>query len=72
MRGPMIAPFDLFAIKDGEPQWLGCAETLMKALSLAVQHGEGPYCVFSQQTGDKRLYEVTRDGTALVACESSI
>lgn len=66
----MDAPFDLFAIKNGEPRWLGCTDTLMKALSLAVQHGEGSYYVISQQTGDKSLYEVTRDGTALVARES--
>jgi len=55
----MVAPLDVFAVKNDEPKWLGCAETLSKALDLALQHGEGSYFVFSQQTGHKNFYEVT-------------
>ena len=34
----MVAPLDVFAVKNGELLWLGCAETLAKALDLALRH----------------------------------
>jgi len=58
----MVAPLDVFALKDGGPMWLGCTETLAKALELALKHGEGSYFVFSHQTGHKNFYEVTPAG----------
>ena len=59
----MVAPLDIFAVNDGGPVWLGCAETLAKALELALKHGEGSYFVFSQRTGHRNFYEVTPAGT---------
>ena len=55
----MISTLDVFAVQDEKPRWVGCAETLAKALDLAVQHGDGLYYIFSQQTGRKNFYEVT-------------
>jgi len=63
----MVAPLDVFAVKNSEPKWLGCAETLSTALDLALQHGEGSYFVFSQQTGHKNSYEVTAGTISPVA-----
>lgn len=60
----MVAPLDVFAVQQGEPKWLGCAETLGKALDLALQHGEGSYFVFSQETGHKNFYEVKAGSVA--------
>jgi len=59
----MVAPLDVFAVVNGEPKWLGCAETLANALELARKHGVGSYFVFSQKTEHKNFYEVTADGT---------
>jgi hypothetical protein len=60
----MVAPLDVFALQDrGEAKWLGCAQTLAKALELALQHGKGSYFVFSVETGHKNFYEVTEGGT---------
>ena len=59
----MIAPLDIFLVKNGEPEWLGSAETVQKALVLAAQGGEDLYFVFSQQTGHKHYYKVSSDGT---------
>jgi len=58
----MGTPLDLFAVKDGEPKWVGCAETLARVLLLAIRQGEGWYFVFSQQTGDRDFYRVRADG----------
>jgi hypothetical protein len=58
----MVAPLDVFAVKNGEPKWLGCSETLAKALDLAAENGQGSYFVSSQTTGHKNFYEVTPDG----------
>jgi hypothetical protein len=59
----MVPPLDVFAAKDRELKWLGCAETLSKALELAVKNGAGSYFVFSQETGHKNFYEVSSEGT---------
>jgi len=61
----MIAPLDVFAVEDGDSLWLGCAETLSKALELPLLHGEGLYFVFSQSTGHKEFYRVNSDGTVV-------
>jgi hypothetical protein len=58
----MIPPLDVFALKDGKPQWLGYAETLAKALELAGKNGLGSYFVFSQETGHKTFYEISANG----------
>lgn len=58
----MISPLDLFAVQNGESRWVGCAETLAKALELASNHGAGSYLVFSQETGHKNFYEVSSEG----------
>ena len=58
----MVAPLDIFSVKDGHPKRLGCAETLPKVLLLAVDDGEGLYFVFSQGTGNKQFYKVGSDG----------
>jgi hypothetical protein len=55
----MVASLDVFAVMNGEPKWLGCAETMAKAFELVLEHGEGSYFVFSQRTGHKNFYEVT-------------
>jgi hypothetical protein len=54
----MVAPLDVFAVKNGEPKWLGCAETLAKALELGLRHREGSHFAFSHQTGHENFYEV--------------
>jgi hypothetical protein len=59
----MVPPLDVFAIENGKPMWLGCAETLAKALELVGNRGPGSYFVFSQETGHKNFYEVASDGT---------
>jgi hypothetical protein len=59
----MVVPFDIFSVRSNEPKWLGSAETLLKALVLAVHEGEGLYFVFSQATGHKQFYKVGADGT---------
>jgi len=57
----MIAPLDVFSVND-DPKWLGCAETLEKALMMVCVEGVGSYCVFSQETGDKDYYKVDEAG----------
>lgn len=58
----MVAPLDVFALKNGEAQWLGCAETLSAAIELLRKAGSGSYFVFSQQTTHKNFYEVNAEG----------
>jgi hypothetical protein len=58
----MVAPLDVFAVKNGEPNWLGCAESLPQAMELLRNTGSGSYLVFSQQTGHKNFYEVSTEG----------
>ena len=58
----MAPPLDLFSLKDGEPEWLGCAETLSKAFALAVRNGAGSYFAFSQENGHKNFFEVSSEG----------
>jgi hypothetical protein len=58
----MIAPLDVFALKSGEPKWLGCAETLAQAIELMRKAGSGSYFVFSQQAVRKNFYEVNAEG----------
>ena len=55
----MIAPLDVFALRHGEPEWIGCAAALAEALKLALALGDGNYVVFSQHTGHKNFYKVT-------------
>ena len=55
----MVKTLDVFAVNDEKPRWVGCAETLAKALDVAIEHGEGLYFVCSLQTGKKDFYEVT-------------
>ena len=57
----MIAPLDIFGLKDGETTWVGAAESLQQALQLATRKGEGLYFVFSQRTGHKEFYTVGPD-----------
>jgi glucose dehydrogenase len=58
----MVAPLDVFAVNNGEPKWLGCAESLAQATDLIRKTGAGSYFVFSQETGHKNFYELTTDG----------
>ena len=58
----MVAPLDVFALKNGEPRWLGCAERLTQAIELLRKEGSGSYFIFSQQTGHKTLYKVSTNG----------
>jgi hypothetical protein len=59
----MIPPLDVFSVKlDREPEWLGAAETLGKAVELIRASGPGSYFVFSQQTGHKNFFNVSADG----------
>lgn len=59
----MDATLDILAPKNGEPMWLGTAETIHKALVLIVREGKGSYFMFSQTDGQKQFYEVGSDGT---------
>lgn len=59
----MMAPLDVFSIRNDEPFWLGAAESLVDALTMASKAGSGRYFVFSHQTGQKTLYEVDARGT---------
>jgi len=58
----MVAPLDVFAVNNSEPNWLGCAETLALAIELIREAGFGTYFVFSQKTGHKNFYEVSAEG----------
>ena len=58
----MVPALDVFAMKNREIKWLGCAETTSKALELATKQGEGSYLVFSLETGHKNFYLVTSEG----------
>jgi hypothetical protein len=49
---------DVFAVNEGEPRWLDCAETMGKALLMILTRGNGSYMLFSPQNGHKDLYEV--------------
>lgn len=60
----MDATLDIFAPKNGQPMWLGTAETVQKALVLMVREGKGSYFMFSQTDGQKQFYEVGSNGTA--------
>src|SRR5215475_9994765 len=55
----MVSTLDVFAVNDDKPRWVGSTETLEKALELAIQHGDGLYFVFSQETGRKNVFAVT-------------
>ena len=59
----MVPPLDTFAVTNGRPRWLGCADTLANALAFAKSQGEGLYFVFSLQTGRKEFYKVGPDGS---------
>jgi hypothetical protein len=61
-RGRMIAPLDIFVANGDRPVWLGCAETLVDALTLIRNKGVGSYVVYSHQTGHTNHYEVNADG----------
>lgn len=58
----MVAALDVFALRNKEPNWLGCTETLAKALELIRETGPGSYFVFSQVTNDKNFFEVSSGG----------
>jgi len=58
----MIPPFDIFTVINGQPKWLGAAESLEEALLLATHKGEGLYLVFSQKTKNQQFYKITSDG----------
>lgn len=62
----MFEPLDVFAVKNGEVAWVGCAATLEKGLQLAVTHGAGLYFIFSQQTGQKNFYKVAQQSVIAV------
>jgi hypothetical protein len=61
-RVPLIVPLDVFALRNGEPKRIGCADTLAQALQLIGETGQGTYLVFSQMTKNKILYTVKSDG----------
>ncbi len=56
----MNSLLDVFEVKQGQSSWLGCAESLGQGLELAVEYGDGLYCVFSPQDGHKRFYQVAQ------------
>jgi hypothetical protein len=58
----MIAPLDVFALRNGEPKWLDSTDTLDRALELIRLSGAGSYFVFSQTTQHKNFYVVSRQG----------
>lgn len=63
----MAAPLDVFAVKNNEPDCLGCAETLNKAVELMYQAGTGSYLVFSRETGHANFIEVSSNGIITLA-----
>lgn len=62
----MIAPLDIFAVKNDGTTWVDCAETLVRALELVVTRGDGLYFVFSQRTGHKNFYNVAQGSVVAV------
>ena len=58
----MVAPLDVFAVRNKQSEWVGCATTLAKALELICEAGTGSYFVFSARTGHKNFFEVVSDG----------
>lgn len=60
----MIAPLDVFRVEDRGTMWIDSAESLEHAVKLMVKLGAGEYLLFSQQTGHKDLYSVSRNGVA--------
>jgi len=67
----MVAPLDVFAVNNGEPRWLGCAQSLAQAIDLLRESGSGSYFVFSQQTGHKNFYDVTVEGVVVSQVSAS-
>ena len=59
---PMAPPLDIFAVRNTQPEWVGCANTLAWALVLACETGTGSYFVFSEKTEHKFFFEVVSDG----------
>jgi len=58
----MFAPLDVFAVRNQRAEWVGCAETLAKALELICKAGTGSYFVFSDETNHKDFFEVSANG----------
>jgi len=63
-REDQTAPLDVFAVRDGQPLWLGSAEAPAQALNIAIKQGDGDYVVLSNQTGRKKSYKVTAGSVA--------
>jgi len=58
----MFAPLDVFAVRNQRAEWVGCAETLAKALELMSKAGTGSYFVFSEETNHKDFFEISPNG----------
>jgi hypothetical protein len=58
----MIDPIDVFVVRTIDPEWLGCAETLPRALEMIRESGTGTYFVFSTTTECNDFYIVDPDG----------
>jgi hypothetical protein len=65
-------PLDIFAVNNGQPKWIACAETLAEAMQLLRHASPGSYFVFSLQTGQKDRYNVSVDGVVSQVDASSI
>jgi hypothetical protein len=61
----MVPALDIFAANDGQAKWLGCTETLAHAILFLRDAGSGSYFVFTQQTGYKDYYQVSKDGVCV-------
>ena len=58
----MVAPLDVFAVRNQRAHWVGCAETLAKALDVMCNAGTGSYFVFSEETNHKDFFEISPRG----------
>ncbi len=43
----MVAPFDVFTLKNGESKWVSCADTITQAIESLRKKGCGLYFIFS-------------------------
>ena len=51
----MVAPLNVFAVGNKQPEWVGWANTLAQAFEVMREAGAGSYFVFSEETANKNF-----------------
>lgn len=67
----MIDSFDVFSVQSIDPEWLGSAATLPRAIEMIRKSGTGAYFVFSQTTERANFYMMESDGELSLIGEQS-